>query len=68
MGVPVDTFCFPYGGRPQAALAVMAENGYRTGYSLNPTYWQRPEDPYFIGRLRVDYRTTLEEFADLLPG
>ncbi len=68
LGITVDTFCFPYGGRPQAALAIMAENGYRTGYSLNPTYWQRPEAPYFIGRLRVDYRTTLDEFADLLPG
>jgi hypothetical protein len=64
----VDAFCFPYGGRTTEALAVMAENGYRTGYSLNPIYWQRPEDPYFIGRLRVDYRTTLDEFADLLPG
>jgi peptidoglycan/xylan/chitin deacetylase (PgdA/CDA1 family) len=68
LGVTVDAFCFPYGGRTTEALAVMAENGYRTGYSLNPIYWQRPEDPYFIGRLRVDYRTTLDEFADLLPG
>lgn len=68
LGISVDAFCFPYGGRPQAALAVMAENGYRTGYSLNPTYWQRPEAPYFIGRLRVDYRTTMEDFVDLLPG
>jgi peptidoglycan/xylan/chitin deacetylase (PgdA/CDA1 family) len=68
LGVTVDAFCFPYGGRTTEALAVMAENGYRTGYSLNPIYWQRPEDPYFVGRLRVDYRTTLEEFAELLPG
>jgi len=68
LGVTVTSFCFPYGARPERALAMMAEQGYRTGYSLNPTYWQRPEEPYFIGRLRVDYRTTIEDFAALLPG
>lgn len=68
LGVTVDGFCFPYGGRGEAALAVIEDYGYRTGYSLNPIYWQRPEEPFFIGRLRVDYRTTMEDFSDLLPG
>ncbi|NLT73539.1 MAG: polysaccharide deacetylase family protein [Chloroflexi bacterium] len=67
LGVAIDAFCFPYGGRTDASLAALPGYGYRTGYSLNPTYWQRPEDPFFIGRLRVDYRTTMEEFAEMLP-
>jgi len=67
LGIQVDGFCFPYGGRNEAALAVIGDY-YRTGYSLNPIYWQRPEEPFYIGRLRVDYRTTMEDFSDLLPG
>lgn len=68
LNVTVDGFCFPYGGRSEAVLAVIEDYGYRTGYSLNPIFWQRPEEPFFIGRLRVDYRTTLQDFVELLPG
>jgi peptidoglycan/xylan/chitin deacetylase (PgdA/CDA1 family) len=67
LGVSVDGFCYPYGSFDQRTVDAMARHGYRTGYSLNPTYWQQAETPHFIGRLRVDYRTSLEDFIALLP-
>lgn len=67
LGVTVDAFCYPYGSLNQATKQAVANSGYRTAYSLNPTIYQSPDDPYFVGRMRVDYSTTLEQFVAMLP-
>jgi len=67
LGKPVDAFCYPYGGLKKHTKEVVAASGYRTGYSLNPTIYQDRADPFFIGRSRIDYDTTMEDFIALLP-
>ena len=69
LGVRVDAFCYPYGSAAWegAVLEMLRNYGYRTGYTLNPTYWQDPENPLQLGRLRVSFEMTVEDLAALLP-
>jgi len=67
LGVQVDAFCYPYGGVNKRVKEAVAASGYRTGFSLNPTIHQAPDDPLFLGRSRVDYGMSLDDFAALLP-
>lgn len=69
LGVRVDAFCYPYGSGAweDAVLEMLRHDGYRSGYTLNPTYWQDPENPLQLGRLRVSYEMTVEDLAALLP-
>lgn len=69
LGVRVDAFCYPYGSGAweDAVLEMLRRYGYRTGYTLNPTYWQDPASPLQLGRLRVSYDMTVEDLAALLP-
>ena len=66
--VRIDAFCYPMGSFDGRTLEVLAANHYTTAFSLNPTNFQHPEDSLFIGRRRVSYETTLDEFIELLPG
>lgn len=67
LGTTVDSFCYPYGSYDQRTLDLLAEEGYTTGFTLNPTYYQRADSPLLLGRLRVDYDMTLDAFVELLP-
>lgn len=67
LGVQVDAFCYPFGSMNQSVMDSVSASGYRTAYSLNPTIYQSPEDPFFIGRMRVDYDTSLDDFIAMLP-
>jgi len=66
LGSTVDAFCYPFGSYDERTLVALATYGYRTAYTLNPTSFQDPSAPYQLGRRRVDYATTLEDFAALL--
>lgn len=66
LGVVPDAFCFPMGGYDDDALAALGRYGYRTAFTLNPSKYQVPDEPYLLSRLRVEYDTTMEEFAELL--
>jgi len=67
LSVAVDSFCYPYGGYDDRVLAALEKHGYTTAVTLNPGYWQSPDQPYQLDRLRIDYSMTLTEFAELLP-
>lgn len=67
LGVPVDAFCYPSGSFNQHTKELLAQNGYRIAFSLNETIYQQPDDPFFIGRMRIDYRTTCDDLSAILP-
>jgi len=67
LGTTVDAFCYPNGSYDARTLAALETYHYTSAFTLNPTIWQSPEHPYQLGRLRVSYDTTMEEFALLLP-
>ncbi|MGC9359645.1 MAG: polysaccharide deacetylase family protein [Anaerolineae bacterium] len=67
LGISIDSFCYPYGSYDQRTLDLLSEEGYTTGFTLNPTYYQRADSPLLLGRLRVDYGMSLEAFVELFP-
>lgn len=67
LGVAVDSFCYPFGSYDKRALDILEQHGYITAVTLNPGYWQSPNSPYQLDRLRVSYDTMLTQFAELLP-
>jgi len=67
LGVSIDAFCYPSGSFNQHTKELLAQNGYRTAFSLNETIYQQPDDPFFIGRIRIDYRTTCDDLIAILP-
>ena len=67
LGTTVDSFCYPYGSYDQRTLDLLEAEGYTTGFTLNPTYYQRAESPLLLSRLRVDYGMSLDDFVELLP-
>ena len=67
LGITVDAFCYPFGSYDERTLEALQAHGYRSGYTLNPTSFQSPDDPYRLGRRRVDYTMTLDDFCALLP-
>ena len=69
LGVEIDAFGYPYGSGSydERVLAALEAHGYTTAFTLNPTFYQSLEEIYRIGRLRVSYDTTFEEFTELLP-
>lgn len=66
LGSTVHAFCYPFGSYDERTLEALEAYGYRTAYTLNPTSYQDPSTPYQLGRRRVDYATTIEDFAALL--
>jgi len=67
LGTTIDSFCYPYGSYDQRTLDLLVEDGYTTGFTLNPTYYQRADSPLLLGRLRVDYDMSIDAFVELLP-
>jgi len=66
LGSTVDAFCYPFGSYDERTLGALEAYGYRSAYTLNPTSYQDPSAPYQLGRRRVDYATTIDDFAALL--
>jgi len=67
LGIAVEAFSYPYGSYSDQIIAALVEQGYRTAYTINPTIYQVPDEPYHISRLNVSYDMTLDEFAARLP-
>ena len=66
LAVPIDAFCYAYGSYDERVLQALARYGYTTGFTLNPTRFQDPDEPYRLGRLRISYDTTLDDLARLM--
>jgi len=67
LGIPVRSFCYPYGSYDARILAGLRTHGYVAAFTLNPSCYQQPGEPYRLSRLRVSYEMTLAEFTQLLP-
>jgi peptidoglycan/xylan/chitin deacetylase (PgdA/CDA1 family) len=66
LGLTIDAFCYPFGSYDDDTLAALSGYGYRTAFTLNPTSYQDPLAPLQLGRRRIDYATTLEDFIALV--
>lgn len=67
LGVPVDSYCYPYGSLDATVVEAIRDAGYRTAFTLNPLAYQPRNDLLRLNRLNVPYDMSLDEFMQILP-
>lgn len=67
LGIPIDSFCYPYGDYNQEIKKMVAEAGYRYAYTTVEGDWRREDDPLEIKRIYVSgYWTSLRFLLKIL--
>ncbi len=67
LGLPVDTFAYPYGAADGYIMDKVSQYGYTAAVGLGIINQQGWFNLYYLSRREVMYGATLEEFAALLP-
>jgi len=57
-GVPADFFCYPYGRFDPTVKAAVSAAGFMAATTIRPRVASPRHDPYALGRIRVDARTS----------
>ena len=57
VGLPVNSFAYPYGALDQQAIDIVRETGYTNAVSTIPGIAQTIQNKFFLYRLRLGYRT-----------
>jgi peptidoglycan/xylan/chitin deacetylase (PgdA/CDA1 family) len=66
LGVPVDSYSYPYSRLDATVIKMLRDTGYRTAFTLNPLAYQPRDNLLLLNRLNVPYDMSLEEFVQLL--
>lgn len=62
LGVPIDTFCYPYGGKTSQVLGLVEEAGYRVACSTDKGINSRDTNRYALKRINIRSDTILPVF------
>lgn len=70
IGLPVNSFAYPYGALDWQAISIVGEAGYTNAVSTIPGIMQSTQNKFFLYRLRPGYRTGEEliKFLDKQTG
>src|SRR5690606_32496057 len=66
LGVPVRSFCYPFGVANQSIKDLVLQAGYDSAVGLGITPVHTPERLYYLSRREVTGDMTIEEFRSLL--
>jgi len=67
LGVPINTFAYPYGAADAFVMEKVRQFGYQAAVGLGKSALQGPSNLFYLSRIEVKYGTTLDQFAALLP-
>jgi peptidoglycan/xylan/chitin deacetylase (PgdA/CDA1 family) len=67
LGIPINTFAYPYGAADTFVMEKISEYGYQAAVGLGTSSRQGPDNLFYLNRIEVKYGTNLEQFAELLP-
>jgi peptidoglycan/xylan/chitin deacetylase (PgdA/CDA1 family) len=67
LGIPVNTFAYPYGAADTFVMEKVTQYGYQAAVGLGTSSLQGPDNLFYLSRIEVKYGTTLDQFAALLP-
>lgn len=67
LGIPINTFAYPYGAADAFVMAKVSQYGYKAAVGLGATSLQGESNLFYLSRIEVKYGTTLDQFAALLP-
>jgi peptidoglycan/xylan/chitin deacetylase (PgdA/CDA1 family) len=67
LGIPINTFAYPYGAADTFVMQKVSQYGYLAAVGLGLSSKQGPDNLFYLNRIEVKYGTTMDEFAALLP-
>jgi peptidoglycan/xylan/chitin deacetylase (PgdA/CDA1 family) len=67
LGIPINTFAYPYGAADTFVMQKISQYGYLAAVGLGISSKQGPDNQFYLNRIEVKYGTTMDEFATLLP-
>lgn len=67
LGVPVETFAYPYGAVDAFVMQKTSNYGYRAAVGLGALSQQGMYNLFYLSRIEVRYGTSVEQFGALLP-
>ncbi len=67
LGVPVDTFAYPYGKINATAMSAVKNCGYTSAVGLGGDWEHASRRLYNLQRIEIRYNLSLENFPALLP-
>ena len=67
LGIPINTFAYPYGAADTFVMRKVSRYGYTAAVGLGSSAVQGPDNLFYLSRIEVVYGTTLDQFAALLP-
>jgi peptidoglycan/xylan/chitin deacetylase (PgdA/CDA1 family) len=67
LGLPINTFAYPYGAADTFVMQKVSQYGYLAAVGLGLSSQQGPGNLFYLNRIEVKYGTTLADFAELLP-
>jgi peptidoglycan/xylan/chitin deacetylase (PgdA/CDA1 family) len=67
IGVPVNTFAYPYGKTNEFVTNIVSEYGYRAGMGLGSSWEHTLGTLFYLSRIEIQGNYGLSTFAHLLP-
>lgn len=67
LGIPINTFAYPYGAADTFVMEKVSRYGYRAAFGLGTSSAQGPDNLFYLSRIEVRYGTTLDQFFAFLP-
>jgi len=68
IGMPIDTFCYPYGDYNKEIKKLVKESGFDMAFTTNPGINNRNTDLYELRRREISARDSLFDFMKKLSG
>jgi peptidoglycan/xylan/chitin deacetylase (PgdA/CDA1 family) len=67
LGVPVETFAFPYGLTSKYVTGLVKDAGYQSAVGLGGLFHHTKKTRYYLSRIEVRSNYDLKKFTSLLP-
>lgn len=67
LGIHTETFAYPFGAADTFVMEKVSSYGYSAAVGLGTTALQGPKNLFYLSRIEVPNKVTLEQFSALLP-
>jgi peptidoglycan/xylan/chitin deacetylase (PgdA/CDA1 family) len=67
LGLPVNTFAYPFGVANDSTMRKIASYGYTAAVGLGTSPIQGPFNLFYLNRIVLDYSNSMDQFTSLLP-
>jgi len=67
LGLPIDTFAYPFGEADASIMAKISKYGYKAAVGLGTSTEQGRNNLFYLSRIVLDYTIDVNKFTSLMP-